>query len=179
MPRAQLTYRQALYVNTPSLLSKYPCQVYFLLVNANSTDAVVILLPYVRACLAFVAVLSVGHPWACVSPVTYYLIIIAARKPSSSSNTTIPLNKNVEEGTSPKAMTNDAPAVNGSQDHDNNNDGDKPAVIAKEPMASKPMVYEPLPVKKRNGLTNGNTNHTSHDVAQRQPSLYPNLLPSR
>ena len=177
MACAQLTYRQGLYVNTPPLSSKYPCQVYFLLVNANLTDAVVILLPYVRACLAFVAVLSVGHPGACVFPVTY-LTIIAARKPSSSSNTTIPLNKGTEEGTSPKAMSNDAPAVNGSQNHDNNN-VDKPAVIAKEPMVSKPMVYEPLPIKKRNGLTNGNTNHTSHDVAQRQPFLYSISLPSR
>lgn len=62
-------------------------------------------------------------------------------------------------------MANDAPAVNGSQKHDNL-DIDKPAVIAKEPEVSKSMVYEPLPVKKPNGLNNGTTSHTSHSVTQ-------------
>ena len=98
---------------------------------------------------------------------TICLTIIAARKPSSSSNTAIPSNKNINEGTSSEAMANDAPAVNGSQKHDNLNI-DKPAVIAKEPEVSKSMAYEPLSVKKPNGLNHGTKNHTSHSVTQRK-----------
>lgn len=64
-------------------------------------------------------------------------------------------------------MANDAPAVDGSQKHDKL-DIDKPAVIAKEPEISKSMAYEPLPVKKPNGLSNGTTNHTSRSVTQRK-----------
>lgn len=66
-------------------------------------------------------------------------------------------------------MANDAPAVNGSQNHENL-DIDKPAVVAKEPDVTKSMVYEPLPVKKPNGLNNG-TNHKSHGVTQRKTIL--------
>lgn len=96
-----------------------------------------------------------------------YLTITAARKPSNSSNTTIPLNKDTEEGKRSKAMADDTPAVNGSQSHDNFN-VDKPAVIAKEPKVSKPMVYESSPSKEPDGLSNGTTNHASQSMTQRK-----------
>ena len=95
------------------------------------------------------------------------LTIIAARKPSSSSNTTKPLNEMTGEGTSSKAMANDAPAVNGSQNYENIKT-EKPAVIAKEPTVAKRMVYEPNPIQKANGLSNGTTNHTSYSMNQRK-----------
>lgn len=76
-------------------------------------------------------------------------------------------------------MADDAPAVNGTQNHDNVN-VDKPAVISKEPKVSNNMVYEPLPVKKTNGLSqaNGNSNHASHSMTQRKTVLG-NLHPDR
>lgn len=107
-------------------------------------------------------------------PITY-LTIIAARKASSSSNTTKLLHSNVEETPRPETMANDAPVVNSSHNHENVN-VDKSAVIAKEPKVSKPMAYEPLPVKKPNGLSNGTTNRTSHSMAQRKTIHIPELL---
>lgn len=95
------------------------------------------------------------------------LTTITARKASSSSNTSVPLDKNIGEGTISKAMASDAPAVNGSQTHDNVH-LDKQAVIAKEPEASKSMVYEPLSVKKSNAMNNGTTSHTSNTMTQRK-----------
>lgn len=68
-------------------------------------------------------------------------------------------------------MAKDAPAVNGSQKLDNV-DIDKPAVIAKEPEVSKSMVYEPLPVKKPNGVSNGTRHHASHDMTQRKTTSF-------
>ncbi len=99
-------------------------------------------------------------------PITY-LTIVAARKPSSSSDTTKPLQNSVEENKRSETMANNAPAVNGSQKHDNVN-LDKPAVIDKEPKVSKAMAYEPLPVKKHNGLSRGTANRTSHSATQRR-----------
>lgn len=58
-------------------------------------------------------------------------------------------------------MANETPAANGSQNHDNVN-RDQPAVIAMEPKAIKSMAYEPLPLPKPNGLSNGTTNNTRH-----------------
>ena len=113
-----------------------------------------------------VAVLSVGLPSAHLFLITY-VTMFAARKPSSSSNTTIPLSKNVEEGTSSKAMANDPPIANGTQKHENKN-VDKPGVIAKAPMASKPMGYESLPMKKPNGSSNGSSNHKNQTVTPRK-----------
>lgn len=121
--------------------------------------------------MVFVAVLSVGYPWAGAFT-TYCLTIFAARKPSHSGNTAIPLNNNIEEGTSSKVMPSNSPAVNGSQNHDNVN-VNNPALTAKEPMVPKSMVHEPLPVeKKRNASTDGTTNRTSNNVTQRQQFLY-------
>lgn len=111
-------------------------------------------------------VISVGHLGTAAFPSTY-LTTFAARKPSHSSDTTKFLNKGTEEGTISEAMANDAPTVNGSQDHENDH-VDKPAVIAKEPMVSKPMFYAPLSVKNHNGTPN----HTDHNVTQRQPFHY-------
>ena len=64
-------------------------------------------------------------------------------------------------------MANDTPALNGTQISEKVN-GDKPAVTAKEPKVSTPMLYEPLPVKKANGSSSGTTNHTSHSTTQRR-----------
>ena len=72
-------------------------------------------------------------------------------------------------------MAGDTPAVNGNQNRDNTN-VDKPVVVAKEPKISKPMVYEPLPVKKPNGLSNDTTNHTSHSMTQRKTIHFLRLL---
>ena len=107
-------------------------------------------------------------------PITY-LTIMAARKPSSSSNTMKPLHDNVEETSRLETMASDAPVPNSSHNHDNVK-VDKSAVIAKEPKVSKPMAYEPLPVKKPNGLSNGTTNRTSHTMTQRKTIHFPKLL---
>ena len=64
-------------------------------------------------------------------------------------------------------MANDTLAVNVSQNHDNV-DGDKPALTAKEPTPTKPMLYESNPIMKANGLSNGTRNHTSSSTTQRK-----------
>ena len=63
-------------------------------------------------------------------------------------------------------MANNNPAINGSQ-HQENVKVDKP------PTAAKPMVYEPAPTKKPNGLSNGTT---SHGTIQAQTTQFSNLF---
>ena len=58
-------------------------------------------------------------------------------------------------------------AVNGNENN-NNAKVEKPTMIAKEPTVAKPMVYEPNPIQKSNGLNNGTTNHTSYNMNQRK-----------
>ena len=101
------------------------------------------------------------------------LTIIAARKPSSSSSTTKPPNEMAGEGTSSKGMAKDVPAVNGSQNYDDIKI-EKPAVVAKEPTVAKRMVYEPNPIPKANGLSNGTINHTSYSMNQRKTIHFSN-----
>lgn len=75
-------------------------------------------------------------------------------------------------------MANNASAVNGSQKLVNP-DTDKPAVIAKEPEVSKSMVYEPLTVKKPNGVSNDTKHHASHEMTQRKTTSLRSLRPTR
>lgn len=58
-------------------------------------------------------------------------------------------------------------AVNGNENN-NNAKVEKPTMIAKEPTVAKPMVYEPVPGQKSNGLSSGTTNHTSYSMNQRK-----------
>ena len=64
-------------------------------------------------------------------------------------------------------MSNHAHAVSGSQNHDNVK-AEKPTGIAKEPTVTQPMAYEPNPIQKHNGVSNGTTNHTSYSMNQRK-----------
>ena len=64
-------------------------------------------------------------------------------------------------------MANDSPtAVNGTKGQDAINH-EKPAVVAKEPKVSKPMLYEALSVNKPKSLNNGKTEGMDYHVIQR------------
>lgn len=102
------------------------------------------------------------------------LTVFAARKPSSSNNTPKTPNEDTEQGAGLKAMAPDPHAVNGNENN-NNAKVEKPTMIAKEPTVAKPMVYEPKPVQKPNGLSNGTTNHTSYSMNQRKTMLFSKL----
>ena len=72
-------------------------------------------------------------------------------------------------------MSNQAAPVDVSENHSNVK-SEKPAMIAKEPTVAKPMAYEPNPIQKSNGLSNGTTNHKSYSLNQRMTSHYLKIL---
>lgn len=97
------------------------------------------------------------------------MTVLEARKPSSSNNLSKTPKGDTEEGAGLKAMAPNPHAVNGNEN--NNAKVEKPNVIAKEPTVAKPMLYEPNPIAKSNGLSNGTTNHTNYSMNQRKTIL--------